>query len=595
MQSAPTTTRDFPARRTALLLGLAAFVAAWSIHFLPHLHTANEAIRLYFAQAIVDTGSATLDPICAVHGSIPVDRSEFEGRILMDKAPGLSMLLVPVYAALRVVWPEVRRQDFWLFGYISTLLGVLLPICAGLWLLRGWLRATGTDERLAAVTLLLVLLASPLLIYAGLLFGHGLAAALVMMAFFGLAGDPDDSPSLRRRGLAGLAAGYAGVVDTPVFLLAALLCLYALGRAGPSLRGRLGHAWPFVAGVAVGALIQLGYNAAIFGHPLRFAYGFKADANLAKIHATGLLGFTLPRPEALWGLSCGAARGVLYHAPWLGVALAGLVLAARGRGGDPDHGDPPSPRRQRDARWLLAISAAYFAIIAAFVDWKAGDSAGARHLTPLMALIGAGFPMAMPLSRWFRRPGALSLAKAVVAAACLLGVLMHLPTVAGFPYHVDRLQFPVFELAWPVVTVFASYAPSLGSLVGLSGPVAFVVQACTIAGTFALWSRGLGDDLDEGRDGHARDLGRVPTFGLFVTVLALWLAALVAPLGKPLRAVQASRFLATQVLEPGLSTRANFASDPEGLVDRPMPRRPPPPKPRRPRNPSPPAGGAAAE
>ncbi len=575
--------QPFTPRKTALLLGLAALVAGWSIHFLPHLHTANEAIRLYFAQAIVDTGSATLDPICAVHGSIPVDRSEFEGRILMDKAPGLSMLLVPVYAALRVVWPEVRRQDFWLFGYISTLLGVLLPICAGLWLLRGWLRATGTDERLAALTLLLLLLASPLLIYAGLLFGHGLAAALVMMAFFGLAGAPDDRPGLHRRALAGLAAGYAGVVDTPVFLLASLLCLYALGRGGPSIRDRLREAAPFIAGVAVGAGIQLGYNAVIFGHPLHFAYGYKADANLARIHATGLLGFTLPSAEALWGLSFGAARGVLYHAPWMAVALAGLALAATGRGGDPGHGDPPSRRLRRDARWLLGISAAYFCIIAAFVDWKAGDSAGARHLTPLIALMGAGLPMALPLARWIRHPGALSLAKAVVAVACLMGVILHLPTIAGFPYHVDRLQFPVFELSWPVVTVFSSYSPSLGSVAGLSGPLSFAVQACTIALTFALWSQGLGDDLDQGRAGHARDLGRVPTFGLFLTVLMLWLAALLAPLGKPLRAVQASRFLATQVLEPGLSTRANFASDPEGLIDRPMPKRPPPPKPRRPR------------
>ena len=560
---------------------MAALVAAWSIHFLPHLHTANEAIRLYFAQAIVDTGSATLDPICAVHGSIPVDRSEFEGRILMDKAPGLSMLLVPVYAGLRLVWPEVRRQDFWLFGYVSTLLGVLLPICLGLWMLRSWLRAVGTDERLAALTLLLLLLASPLLIYAGLLFGHGLAAALVMMAFFGLAGAEHDAPSLRRRGLAGLAAGYAGVVDTPVFLLASLLCLYALGRGGPSLRERLGHAWPFIAGVAVGALIQLGYNAVIFGHPLHFSYSYKADANLAKIHATGLLGFTLPRPEALWGLSFGAARGVLYHAPWIAFAIAGLASAAMGRGGDPSHGDTPSPRLRRDARWLLGISATYFLIIAAFVDWKAGDSAGARHLVPLVALCGAGLPMVLPLSRWIRHPGGLSLAKALLAVACLMGVVLHLPTVAGFPYHIDRLNFPVFELSWPVVTVFASYSPSLGSLVGLPGPLSFVVQTCTIGATFLLWSRGLGDDIDEGRAGHARDLGRVPTFGLFITVLALWLAALVAPLGKPLRAVQSSRFLATQMLEPGLGSRSNFASDPEGLIDRPMPKRPPAPKPRR--------------
>lgn len=584
MQTPPAAIADLTARQTAWLLALAALVAGWSIHSWPHLHTANEAIRLYFVQAVVDTGGVALDPICAMHGSIPVDRSEHGGRILMDKAPGLSLLAIPIYAAMQLLWPAVRRQDFWALGYASTLLLVLLPLCGGLWTLRGWLRAVGTSERLAALTVLLLLLASPLLIYAGLLFGHGLAAALVMMAFFGLAGAADDAPSLRRRGLAGLAAGYAGVVDTPVFLLASLLCLYALSRqrssrsqtpqAPPSLRTRLQHAAPFIAGVAVGALIQLAYNTLVFGAPLRFAYAFKADANLAAIHATGFLGFSLPQPEALWGLTFGAARGVFYHAPWLLLAAMGLGLAAAGIPYDPAHGAALPTRLRRDARWLLGICATYLCIIAAFVDWKAGDAAGARHLVPLIALLGAGLPLLLPLTRWFRAPASRSLAKAVTAAACLMGVLLHLPTIAGFPYHFEQLKFPVFELAWPTVTVFAAYAPSLGSVVGLPGPWAFALQSMLLAAAFVLWSRGLGDDVEPSDGVKTLDLGRTATFGLFVTVVLLWLAALVAPLGKPLRAVQAARFIATSSLAPGLESRGRLADDPEGLHARKLPTRP---------------------
>ncbi|MEY3015331.1 MAG: hypothetical protein RIT45_4066 [Pseudomonadota bacterium] len=571
-------------RRTAWLLALGCVVAGWSIHFWPHLHTANEAIRLYFAQALVDYGSPVLDPICARHGSIPVDRSEFGGHILMDKAPGLSLLATPVYAVLEGLAPSVRRKDFWLLGYLSTLLCVLLPVGLGLWQLRGWQRSIGLSERAASLTVLLLLLASPLLIYAGLLFGHGLAAALVMLAFFGLAGAGDDAPSLPRRAAAGLAAGYAGLVDTPVFLLAAMLCVYALARRGGGWRdalrvqgamARLRDAGPFITGVAVASVAQLGYNAWVLGDPLKFTYQFKGDDALAQIHATGLLGFHLPQPEALWGLWFGAARGVFYHAPWLLAAAFGLVHAGWL---DADAG----PRRRRDARALLWVTVGYAAIVAGFVDWRAGDSAGARHLIPVVPLLGAGLPFVLPIGRLASAPAGRSLLRAALAAACVVGVLTHLPTVAGFPYHFAKLDFPVWELAWPTVTVFASYSESLGSLAGLSGPMAFAAQTALLALTFWLWSRGLPAQTDdvmgdatpsEAAPGALRDLGAPRTFGLFATLLLLWLAASLAPLGKPRRAVQAARYQATALLGPGIASRARFDNDPEGRLERPMPSR----------------------
>lgn len=598
MTPQPASAGPFGARQTAKLLALAGLCVAWPIHFLPHLHTANEAIRLYFVQALVDTGGFDLSPICALHGSIPVDRAEHAGRILMDKAPGLSLLLVPLYALLEVLWPAIRRQDFWAFGYVSCLLSVLLPLCAGLWQLGRWLRRAGVGERALSLTLLLLLMASPLFIYGGLLFGHGLAAGLMAAAYFGLGPASATAPSLRRRLLCGLCAGYAGVVDTPVFLLAAMVGVAVVGRMPGILGQRLRLAAPFWAGIAAGVALQLGYNAAVFGSPLLFAYGFKADAELAEIHATGVLGFTLPRPEALWGLTFGGARGLFYHSPWLLMALFGLLRRAIRpqasppapdpvAGVDGDAPQPPAPAAttneglRGEARWLLLIVGGYFLFIASFVDWRAGDAAGPRHLLPLIPLLGAGLPFVLPPARFGRTPLQRSLLTAVASVACLAGVLMHLPTAAGFPYHIDRLEHPVFELSWPVVTVFASYAPSLGSLVGLPGAVAFALQAGLVALCFALWGRGLRDEIATGGVGLepnrrpiGRDLGRARTLGIALTLWLLWLAAMVAPLGKPRRAVQASRYLATSTLEPGLASRDRFADDPEGRMARPVPKRP---------------------
>ncbi len=598
LKSGPANAGEFGARRTAQLLALAALCVAWPIHFLPHLHTANEAIRLYFVQALVDTGAFDLSPICALHGSIPVDRAEHAGRILMDKAPGLSLLLVPLYALLEVIWPAVRRQDFWFFGYLSCLLAVLLPLCAGMWQLGRWLRSAGVGERALSLTLLLLMLASPLFIYGGLLFGHGLAAGLIAAAYFGLGPASSAAPSLQRRLACGLCAGYAGVVDTPVFLLAGMVGLGVLGRWPGSLFERLRLALPFWAGIGAGAGLQLSYNAAVFGSPLLFAYGFKADAELAEIHAKGLLGFSLPNPEALLGLTFGGARGLFYHSPWLLMGLVGLLLRAWPRlaAAPPLEttavADAETPRAavrspladdalRLEARGLLLIMGGYFLFIASFVDWRAGDAAGPRHLLPLIPLLGAGVPFVLPPARFGRTPLQRTLLTAIASVACLAGVLMHLPTAAGFPYHIDRLEHPVFELAWPVVTVLASYAPSLGSVLGLPGAVAFAAQAGLVALCFALWGRGLRDDvatsgvgLEPSLRSGGGDLGRMRTLGIALALWLFWLAAMVAPLGKPLRAVQASRFLATSTLAPGLASRDRFADDPEGRAQRPVPKRP---------------------
>lgn len=557
--SAPRPNAATTSPHLAGLLAAAAVVVAWSIHFWPHLHTANEAIRLYFVQALVDHGTVALDPVCAMHGSIPVDRAEHGGRILLDKAPGLSLLLVPIYAALQTLWPAVRRQDFWLFGYIGTLLAVLLPLCLALWQLQRWWRQRDVPPTAAGLGLLLLLLASPLLVYGGLLFGHGLAAALIAGAVFGLAGAPPQPGP--RAWAVGAAAGYAGVVETPVFVLAAMIVVWALARATAaqgSWRAGVAAAGPVAAGVAAGAALQLGYNWLVFGDPLLFAYAFKGDANLASIHDSGLLGFRLPSAEALWGLTFGAARGVFYHAPWLLAALAGLVAAARG---------PEQTPLRQDARAILAMTFAYFLVIASFVDWRAGDAVGARHLLPLVPLVGAGLPLLLPLSRWPLRAAALLAARSALAAAAAMGVLLHLPSAAGFPYHPDRLLYPVFELAWPVVTAFASYAPSWGSLAGLPGPWAFALQIAIILATFAVWT------WWAVRDDASLRAGATHAAGLALVGVILWLAALVAPLGKPGRAVQAARFLATSSLQPGLASRGRMAEDPEGRLARALPAR----------------------
>ena len=433
---------------------------AWFVHFSPRYFAANEAVRLYFVECVVVDGGPTLDAASKRHGSVPVDRSEFGGHLYMDKAPGLSLLVLPLYPLVRALHPAIAAQDLWLFGYLACLFGVALPLLLSLGLLARWLQGIGTSPRDAGWIVLALGLGSPIWVYATVFFGHGLAAAGVAAGVFLLAGSEPGQLSWQRRAAAGLCLGYAGLTDTPVFFLGALACLWTLLRATPWAEGlclgrRVGEAVPVVLGVALCVGAQLAYNTWTLGHPLRFAYQFKGDPRFAAIMHSGVLGFAAPKPDALWGLWLGARRGLLYHAPWLALGLGGHLLAL-------SRADLPWHRRL-DAGFQLSAIVAYALLVAGFADWPAGDSVGARHLLPIVPLLGAGVGqwLALRLSPWLR---------AVLAAGVAIGVLLTLPTVATFPYHFDKLSHPVWQLSWPLLAQ-GHLAPSLGRLLGL-GPAA---------------------------------------------------------------------------------------------------------------------------
>ncbi len=451
--------------RTKLWLWLSLALAwTWCIHFWPGFHTANESIRLYFVQAVVETGHPELDPIVARHKVTPVDRSEYGGHIYMDKAPGLSLLALPIHPLLRLARPAIDDRDFWLLGWICTLFAVALPMLLALGQLQKWLRdAAGLGDRDSLLVVLALGLASPLFVYATLFFGHGLAAACVAGAVFGLARRAPEHCTRAQFALSGALLGWGGLTDTPVFVLAAMLSVWAWGRALPPEAGwsflkRLQAIAPLLAGIAAGLVLQLAVNAWTLGSPLRFAYQYKGDSNLARIMATGFLGFRPPQGDALYGLFLGPQRGLFYHAPWLAVATAGLVLGAR---------DKKSLWFNRlDAGALLAVSVGYALLVSGFADWPAGDCAGPRHLMPIVPLIGAGLAFVW---RWPQLP---RIGRAAIAAGIYVGALMAAAVVATFPYHFANLSMPVLQLSFPLV-VQGFFAPSVGRLMGLKDWTSF--------------------------------------------------------------------------------------------------------------------------
>ena len=276
------------------------------LHFWDGFRPANETIRLYFTQSLVDHGSASIDPVLEdLHPNYKtspayqekrwhpnIDASHYRGRDFMDKAPGLSLVVAPAYAILSLVGLDGLRDDWVLVSHLLLLFGIAFPAVLGLLAVRHSIHLLGGTPRGAWLGALAFGLATPYAFYATLFFGHTLAAALAALSLlFALKRQP---------GWSGAMAGAMVVVDTPTALLAVALGL-GLGHVTKRLRDviRFGVAGaPFV-------IVQLVYNTWLFGDPFTFAYAHKVNAAFAGIIDQGMYGFGLPSIESLWGLTCG--------------------------------------------------------------------------------------------------------------------------------------------------------------------------------------------------------------------------------------------------------------------------------------------------
>jgi hypothetical protein len=407
-------------RRWLIAFSLVGALYAFPIHYWSTFHAANESIRLYFVQSLVDYRSASIDPVLERYAISNPDRVEHEGRAYLDKAPGLPLAVVPVYALLVAVGLSTEFVDLPYVYYVLQLFGVGIPALLGVWWVRALVWAWTDDERAATTAALITGLATPYTLYATMFFGHTTAAALAIGSLLQL--------ERNRPIAAGGLAGAMVLVDTPTAVLAAMLGVCTGVRRRSLVRVvRFALAGlPFVA-------LQLAYNTWLFGHPLTFAYSLKATAALAAIHDQGLYGFTLPRPQALWGLTFGAKRGLFYHAPILLLAPLGIHALVR------------SARNRANAGVLSALALGYFLWISCFVDWTAGESFGPRHLVPIVPFLGIAVGASLA------DPAIAARARMASAVLVLASAVMIWAPLITFPYARLAFEAPVAQLALPLL------------------------------------------------------------------------------------------------------------------------------------------------
>lgn len=416
----------------------------------------NQNSRFDLTRAIVERHSFAIDAYADNTGDI----SARAGHLYCDKAPGQSLLAVPVYALIMrgVAQPDAAQLNG--AAYVITLVTCALPGALAVWLLFALLMDFGTRVPWALACASGYGLATMAWPYSTLLMGHQLVAALLLAAFALLA--RDGQRALSAVFCAGLCLGLACLVEYQ-----ALLGVLALGVL--ALRHGLRAVLALMLGALPPLLLLAFYHWQAFGAPWTLAYEY---STMPFRHQGFFMGLGIPDAAVLHATTLGPYRGLFYSSPWLLLAVPGLVVWLRGA-------------RAGAALSAAALVVLYFWMNASLVDWQGGWTYGPRFLVPTLPFLAllAGGVGAMPWhSRFVARLMGMVLALALTLSygATLVATAVNPQTPLGIaqPYadyllplwRADRVSLVTqgIEMKWPGVGVAPS-SWNLGQRAGLTG------------------------------------------------------------------------------------------------------------------------------
>lgn len=485
----------------AVLFGLTAIYLQPSF---AELHSPNPLVRIYLTRALVDDGTVAIDGPVRRYGDLS-DKSRRQNHLYCDKAPGVSLAAVPIYAVMRLFAPAERISNPLLLAVARALLCVL-PVALCLLLVDVWLLGLGVAVRRRSAVLAALGFGSLMLPYSLELFGHAPAGCLVLAAALCAlgpgAGSSSSVPIPAWRGvLAGLCAGLAVLTEYPTLFVVAVV----LGVGLFFQPRRLRYTALVAAGGALPALLFFGYNQLAFGGPLTTGYAFIDNAYFRNIHAQGFMGLDTPRFEALAASFVSPARGLFFAAPWTLAAPVGVYLLWR--------------KDRASAIGLGAALLIYALFVSSFRYWIGGWALGQRHLTPVLPLAAVATGVALEAcfagcARWQRwlRP--------TLAAACAIAVLQVAAASLTMPTFAEEFENPFYELTLRIWRL-GLFPHTLGSAAGLSSRIAMLLPITAAGVALLLCLRGAAANWHEPLvDGSRRALAAL--------LVGVWLA--VAPL-----------------------------------------------------------------
>jgi hypothetical protein len=380
----------------------------------------NQNSRFDLTRAIVEDGTLQIDRYARNTG----DASRRAGHMYCDKAPGVSLLAVPAWAAVHALAAKPPRPGTLALGaWLGTVTAIAAPSALGVVMMFLLAASLGLARSRAAVVALAWGLATLAFPYSTVFYGHQLIAAMLVAAFALLVrarGTPGGAHA-RRLVAVGALLGGAVVVEYTAALAALPIAAYALAVA-PWRRA--------VVAIGLGALgpalVLAAYHAAAFGGPLTLPYEFSTQKHR---HMGWFMGLGTPDLGVLGSITFSAYRGLFYATPWLLLAVPGAVRWWR-------HG------RRAEVGVCAAVIVLFLWLNASLVDWQGGWAMGPRYLIPaipFLVVLAAGVVLPAPgVDRRARTVAAVALGVLVAGSAVVM-----LAGVSVRPEVDVRIQRPI--------------------------------------------------------------------------------------------------------------------------------------------------------
>lgn len=341
----------------------------------------NTATRMYAAVSLVEDGDATIDEFA----ELTIDKARFGAHTYLDKAPGMTLTALPAVAIADAVSGDRSANYAKRFGdpelgrflrmrtRLAAASGPALLTAIAAVLLFDLATGLGATRGAALFAALGYALGTPIWGWSTTLFGHAAVAALYVIAAWAGWRATHEAVRPGMATLAGVALGWAVVVEYQAVLAGSVIGLWIVCRLWRR-QGQAAIAALLAGGVAA-LLPLLAYNVVAFGTPFRLGYqGVVGWEGMNQ----GLFGLTTPDPRVLLEIVFGTRRGLIWVAPVLLLAPIGLARLARGKA-------------TRDIAWMaIGVVAVGLLVNAAYVYWDGGNSTGPRLAMPMVGLLALG-------------------------------------------------------------------------------------------------------------------------------------------------------------------------------------------------------------
>jgi hypothetical protein len=489
-------------RRPSTGAWLVLLVVVIAAYFVPRGISWNADSHIFLTASIVDRGTLNIDPLAPY----TQDRAFANGHYYADKAPGLSLAAVPVYAVLKLTLlsgkpytsqfavPADQRLDF-LVRYLLALVYAAVPTGLLAALLYWFLARFGLKERWRVAIAMVYALGTMAHPFADQFFSHQLAALLVFGGFVLAYRLRHGELAPRFALVAGLLLGYGVITEYPTALIAGAIGIYAL--TAPTVGRRL--AALLAAGTTPALLVGAGYNTLAFGGPLSQGYAHLAGPEVFRVgQAQGIMGITYPHLDALWQTTLGPYRGMLLVSPVLALAIPGFVYLWR------------QTAWRAETLLVVTIVAVYFIFSISYFEWDGGFSFGPRQFLPALPFLVLPLGLLLTSERsanWRRAYVALGLySMAVVSLATATGALFDpqytspltqvtLARLAGFATNAQHAPPTLTSLIAALIGNAPLYLTARldnnwGMVFGLPGLLQVIPLALVVAGlSFWHWRR----------------------------------------------------------------------------------------------------------